>query len=414
METTSEEKNRLRTIIGHLLSGDMEWFAHENIVVGDKNLFWMLNYNQFNNRFDKSRTINEYNSLLRGMVVAKPTTGWEDDPLHLIKSFPFTRFFNQNQSHAAEINFSNADMLEKLDGTFVCTFFPNGNPNDPYWQTRQMLSIADQHKSMRAFNGIVYKFIPLIGVDVKKLSFEPSDVDITYMFEWIHHASQVVTQYPEEAFGLYLIGARRLSNHKELSEDELDAAAEKLGVRRCRRWDTTDSHDEILAMMKKSLKNPEGFVFRDRETGKRIKVKDPDYVARHHVIDMGNFRSLAPLFLKGETDEVVAHFPHAGPRVTRIEAQYEKFIAEATEKVATWLDIGFARHELAEIIKDEGENSLVFNTVFVCFPAASREQIKEEVEKALYKICVGDGEGHNLGNPRKFLNLLGFSAADGG
>ena len=71
-------QENLRTIINKLIENDIEWIKSKDIKVGDKGDYWILNYG--------IQDKNEYNSLVRGLIVEKPTYNYKD-PLNLIKSF---------------------------------------------------------------------------------------------------------------------------------------------------------------------------------------------------------------------------------------------------------------------------------------------------------------------------------------
>ena len=140
METTTSEKNLIREIIERLVTDDSEWFAQQAIWVGDTGRFRILNY--------EPDARSEFNRLVRGMVVDKPEDGWSGDHLDLVKSFPFIRFFNHGEDDADDVDFGNSEMLEKLDGTMVGVFFPTGNPTEPHWHTRRMVSLGPNDKEV--------------------------------------------------------------------------------------------------------------------------------------------------------------------------------------------------------------------------------------------------------------------------
>ena len=178
-------KDKIKEIIQRLIAGDMTWFDRDDvhITLGDKGDHWIMNYG-----LEKAT---EWNHLVRGMVVQKPPRDWKGDPLSLIKSFPFTRFFNKHEEPAAEVDFSDSEMIEKLDGTMVGIFFPTGDPKNPQWHTRKMVSTHDKDMklTLTAFHGGSYNLMALIGEFVKRLPFSQEDVTRTYVLEFIHKAT---------------------------------------------------------------------------------------------------------------------------------------------------------------------------------------------------------------------------------
>lgn len=400
---TELDKNNLREVIKHLISGDQSFFDLHGIDVKDSGHHWMLNYNI-------ASTHNEYNRLTRGLIVQKPT-GPIADPMQLIKSFPFIRFFNKHEIQADPVDLTNAEMIEKLDGTMVGIYFPTKNPSDPHWHTRKMSSSDEKDMSAKisAFHGGTYEFLPLIGSYVKKIPFTKQDVDYTFVFEFIHDVSMVVTKYRAEQHGLYLIGARNLVSLKEMNETELDQTAKKLGVNRPRRWDSIANESSIRAMMKQIAQETqgfEGFVFRDKDTGNRVKVKDEDYVKLHHMIDGMKFKSLIQKVLEGEEGEILAYFSHAKPKIEEIKKALEKFTNHIIEKIKYWQRQNLDRPALAHRMIDQKEepNPVFRGYIFRLFNVKDEKKLKKEINHSIRTIALGNGKQE--GSPKKLLDML--------
>lgn len=414
MQTTADEKQKIREIIQHLIDGDRQWISDHWILAGNKAGYWVLNYLQ--------GPRNEYNRLVRGMVVQQPPQGWQGDPLSLIKSFPFTRFFNQGEKEGAAINFGNAEMLEKMDGTMVGVFFPEGDPAKPHYHTRKMISAdqQDMSRTLTSFGGKEYKFMPIIGTFVKKLKFSPEDAEYTFVFEFVHEASYVMTKYKPEQYGMYLLGARHIPTHKEASEQELDQIATRIGSQRPRRWDALASSQEIEAMMKdlaQSTADFEGFVFRDRETGNRLKVKDAEYVRKHHMLDSGkNFSRLLEKILEGEEDEIVAYMPHIAARVEEVKTKYQEYLDKAVITVQQWQTKGFAtRRDLALPLFGQQHNPpqpgekdrFVRTQILKNYDVKDEQTLRNNIDKAMKEVALGSGK--NAGQPKELASMIGLN-----
>ena len=139
METTASEKNLIREIISHLVAGDREWFVQQAIWVGDMGRFRILNYEPY--------ARNEFNRLVRGMVIEKPGDGWNGDYLDLVRSFPFIRFFNHGEDDADDVDFSqlrDVGEARRDDGGGLLS--RRATPNEPYWHTRRMVSLGPNDK----------------------------------------------------------------------------------------------------------------------------------------------------------------------------------------------------------------------------------------------------------------------------
>lgn len=417
------DQDKLREVIQRLVANDKNWLDKHEFVVGDKGDHWILNYGLTD--------ANDYNKLTRGLIVRKPPTGWSGDPLKLILSFPFTRFFNKHEGPADNVNFGNAEMIEKLDGTMVGVYFPDRDPASPRWHTRKMSSDHEKDMGLKitSFHGGTYDFMPLIGKYVKQVPFEHQDTFFTYVFEFIHAASHVVTKYQDKDFGLYLIGGRNLVDHHELSEAELDHVAARLNVRRPRRWDSIADHNEILAMMKKIEKetpNFEGFVFRDRETGKRVKVKDPDYVRIHHMINDLRYKNLIISVLNGEESEILSYFPSAKERIETIKNKYAEYVDSVAKRVRSWQATPYRAGELAArvkgrpakrwdrkaggplpAVKAEESDRFAANQILKNINVEDDEALYKNIDKELRDMALG----HNV-NPKKLVRLIGLEDED--
>lgn len=389
METTSTEKDQIRTIIDRLIRRDEQWFSDQAIVVGKMANRWILNY------APSPRT--EFNRLVRGMVVQMPEPGWTGDPLDLVKSFPFIRFFNQGEEDADPVDLANAEMLEKLDGTMVGVFFPTGETKYPLWHTRKQIFDPDDAEQIR-----LMKFLEDY---VGRLMFTDLDTPFTYIFEFLHHVTAVRTRYRNDQYGLYLIGARNVKTHRELSEKKLDHVAARICCHRPRRWDALVDHDEIRTLMKEiSEETPdfEGFVFRDRDTGARIKFKDPDYVSSSHLGGVLSYRSLIPKVFDGEETEIIAYIPAAKEIIEQIWQQYRKYVSHCVERITYWKSQALDRKSLALKVFDGEEvpDSYLRSQIMKHGDAAEIDEIEitRSLEESLRELAVN--------NPKRLAELL--------
>jgi hypothetical protein len=421
---TKTDQSRLGEIIHHLTAKNTAWLSEKGIEAKDAGNHWVLNYNQF-------ETPNEYSRLTRGMVVDKATGK--------IMSYPFQRFFNRSEVHADPIDFANAEMLEKLDGTMVGVAFPTGDPSKPIWHTRKMLSSHDPDVQFRTttFRGKSFQFLPLIGTYVKAIPFSHDDVDYTYVFEFIHEATTVITKYRPDHYGLYLLGGRHLGTHKELNEKELDTIATRLGVRRPRRWDAVADQNEIDAIIKQveqDVPNFEGFVFRDKKTGKRVKLKSADYVKLHHLLDKLSYKDLVPLVLTGEESEVLSYFPEAKEPIDKIKKAYSNYLDKTSASVMEWANKGLSqdnlsrtlfgqnplakweiklkqmRGEKVEMPKRAVNDDFLSSMIIKYSRLQDADKIRLAVDKELRQVALG--QGTNAGSPRKFLGIIGMKSVE--
>lgn len=416
---TTEEREILRTIIDRLCSGHDKWFEDKGIYVANKPPYWILNYQSYSEK-------NEHNELCRGLVIRQPNYRPKapDEIFSLVDSFPFTRFYNHGESRAAKVNLSCADMLEKLDGTMVGVFFPKHGPDAknvdcPYWHTRRMICThrPDMDMEIAGFHGHKMKLLQLIGENIQSLKFHRLDLDYTFIFEFIHETTFVISHYTRDQWGLYLIGARNTNDFRECTEDQLDRIAERIGAKRGRRWDSKDDYNVIDEMMRRaSIKVPnfEGFVFRDKRSYERIKIKDPEYVQKSHLIQSLSYRNLSKLVMNGEADEVLAYFPMAEERVGRIISAFEAYVTKTLSHVFPWVhrhNTGLcSRKIIADALYDGKKPKPNAPSPFICsmimgsLSKKSEREIISMVKDQLRYVCIGYGK--NAGDPRKFLKMI--------
>jgi hypothetical protein len=275
-----------------------------------------------------------------------------------------------------------------------------------------------------------YRFMDIIGGYVKKLKFAEQDTRMTYVFEFIHEASRVLTRYTPEQYGLHLIGARNIDTHRELTEDQLDKAAQKIGSMRPRRWKANTDEAEIRKLMDEigqNTKDFEGAVFRDAE-GRRIKMKRADYVKLHHLLDKLSYKHLIPAILEGEEDEIVAYFPAAQELVDNFKNKFRNFIDHVMNRIRYWKEKGMPKKELAatlrgrpakrwdakssgplEKISPEEPNAWVASKI-LSYIDFDEEMARQKIEAELRELGTGkkaDGSSVNF-NPSRLMELLGI------
>ncbi len=361
-------------VIVQKLKNDPKWFDDNGIIVKEKGDYYILNYHQFAPK-------NEYNVLTRGLVISKNGT---------IVSCPFFRFFNYGEPTAAQVDFSDSDVLEKLDGSLVGVFFPLGDVENPAWHFRSLLSTHQKDRDFAIKGFVLGDESPLlmeVEPYLKKVNFKKAiGYDIRYftlVFEFISHANAVITKYEEDQFGLYLIGTRYNPTLHELNEEALDALANTLGVRRPRRW-KADSYEEVLSMMANFPKDYEGFVIRDRWTGARIKIKSEDYLRRHRLLTKLNYKNLIPLYFQGERGEIEAYFPQTKQIFDEIQEANETFVQKAVSVLNHWKDKKVSRKDVALGIVGK-EQREVCSIVFKLLEQDLNKDEREEAARVFVK-----------------------------
>jgi hypothetical protein len=181
--------------------------------------------------------------------------------------------------------------------------------------------------------------------------FNALNKDIDYTFELCGKENQIVTPYEETS--LYLIGARDKKNDfKEIDIDMIDISFNH-NIKKPKRYPLFDSEHnfigfEAMKKMATDVDNPtdEGYVVIDYQSYNddygyfpRVKVKNPSYVALHHL--RGTFESnglnyggIVQIIFKNEKDEVLSTFPMFEEVFNKVEMQCFKFDEEINAELA--------------------------------------------------------------------------------
>jgi len=306
---------------------------------------------------------NPHNMLTRGLVI-RVADGQ-------VVSMPFKRFGNLGEEmvgNKTEVVFSDCDILEKLDGSLLAVSFPDADVNKPLFHTRRMLSTADMDAVSTAFSGEEeFSLLRNALSYISRLNWRLEHTSCTWVFELIDRERPVITKYTPEQLGVYLIGVRNLEDFSELSEDRLDREAVLLGAGRPRRWPTLGDAEAVRAMLSSFPDDYEGFILRERTTGRRAKVKSDDYLKRHRLLGQMLYKNLIPLWLEGETDEITLYLPETKEKFAEIDRRMGELFNQYLITVEGLLKGHDSRKSLALSMQAAGVPRLTQSLAFACF-----------------------------------------------
>lgn len=231
-----------------------------------------------------------------------------------IVAFPFTKFFNYGEGHAAPIDWNAARVTEKLDGSLMTLYHYRGEWN---------VASSGNPDAAGQVNDFGFSFADLFWKtwDEMGLHLDLLEEECTYMFELTSPYNRVVVPHKESK--LTLIGVRHLPT---LKEDRLGYYAPFFPVVQSfpmSSWDAiVSSFDKIDGT------HFEGYVVVDDETFNRVKVKHPQYVALHHLKDsIGTSKKrLVEIIRANESTEFLTYFPEFKEDFDALKAKYHTFI----------------------------------------------------------------------------------------
>ena len=236
----------------------------------------------------------------------------QDDKWRVV-AWPFRKFFNQGEPHAATIDWKTARVHEKLDGSLMVLYWYDGE-----WQ----VATTGMPDAAGMVHGTNKLFMQLFWETWYKLRWElPGGINhgYTFMFELTSPYNRVVVRYPEAK--LHLVGMKSVWMGTEVP------IRYRTIYNPAREW-ALNNLDSVLATFESmSPLEQEGYVIVD-DAFNRVKVKHPGYVALHHLRSSFSVRRLVEMVRRGETDELLVHFPEWKDTILGVKAAYDGLVVQ--------------------------------------------------------------------------------------
>jgi hypothetical protein len=235
-------------------------------------------------------------------------------------AYPFDKFFNYHEGHAARLDWSTARVFDKADG-ILCTLYAYGGR----WHVASA-ALPDASGTLRgAGRSIAEAFW---GVFRDRGYALPERDDHCFMFELCLPSDPVLVRHREPR--LLAHGARELGSFAEVA---CEPFAERHG------WEGVGAHpvasldEAVRAARALAPTSGEGFVARDARF-QRVKIKSPAFVALHHMRGATNLRHLLEVVRTNEGDEFLAYFPEARPAWRAVRERFEALRRDAEAALA--------------------------------------------------------------------------------
>lgn len=279
-----------------------------------------------------------------------------------VVAYPFDRFFNFGESMAAEIDWKNAWVQEKIDGSLMIFYFHAGRWNVATKGSPDAGGTVGDNTTFENGERVPMTFQRLFWSSceywLKGLSKSGQfDENNTYLFELTSPWNRVVcdytkvgpmgdcvdgngeshyfpdlidrTGYASDGSRITLIGIRN-----NVTFQEIPAEFYRGDVHYVVQQYPLDSYDAVIAAaMALNPLRQEGFVVVDGNW-RRVKIKSPAYVAIHHLRDGSPRRRLMDLIKAGEESELMAYkvlddFPAEKALFLAMQEKIERFILQA-------------------------------------------------------------------------------------
>lgn len=239
-----------------------------------------------------------------------------------VVAWPFDKFFNAGEGHAATIDWETAIVQEKLDGSLMILYWYNGE-----WHVASS-GLPDASGNLGNLLGedVPPDFATLFWQTWKQHGFElpPEEMkDTCFIWELCTPYNKVIVSHPQSK--LTLLGVRKT--------DGTEIQPHQFGYPTVRTWALQSLQDIMKTFQDMDPLRQEGYVVVDRHF-RRIKVKHPGYVALAHVKGAGwlSTEKAITVVTSGEIDEVCAAFPEWETKLRWLQTQLHDLILELEEE----------------------------------------------------------------------------------
>jgi hypothetical protein len=271
----------------------------------------------------------------RGIILEKGT--WK------VMSLAFRKFFNSEEGNAAKIDWDTAHVLEKLDGTMIQVYWD--------WHLNKWFAgttgTAEGEGEVNNKNGTTFNDLFWDTVN-NKYTFNECllNYDYIYVFELTTPYNIVVKPHGESS--ATLLAVRNRNTLVELSGRHLEMTAVSLDIPLVKSFDLNASNvGHLLKTFEGMPWSEEGYVVRDGNDN-RVKVKNPAYVAVHHLKGKTAEHNILTIVKTNEIEEFAATFPERTEELYRLKEAYDGLVGKLNE---VWVELQLRRPK--NITKEE-------------------------------------------------------------
>jgi T4 RnlA family RNA ligase len=261
----------------------------------------------------------------RGLILSKDN--WD------ILCYSFFKFFNHGESQAAKIDWNTAVVLEKLDGTMIQVYW-DWHKKEWFAATTGMAEGEGQvnNKMGTTFNELFWNTLDKVS-PIARNSFNFFK-GFTFVFELTTPYNIVVKPHGESS--ITLLAARDNRTLEEIPYDKLARAAESFQVPLVKAFDLNAKDFGALIKTFEGMPwSEEGYVVVDANFN-RVKIKNPAYVAVHHLKSKTAEHNILTVVKSNEIEEFAATFPERREEIFKLKANYDALIAKLNE---AWVEL---------------------------------------------------------------------------
>ena len=249
----------------------------------------------------------------RGLILEKDT--WN------VMSLAFRKFFNAQEGNAHKIDWNTAHVLEKLDGTLIQVYWDKHNDKWFAGTTGTAEGEGEVNNKMgTTFNDLFWDTIKSkYGVDSSNFKS-----GYCYVFELTTPYNIVVKPHGESSATLLTV--RNLETLLEETYDSLLDIGNALNLPVVKSYDLNAK--DVGALLRTFEGMPwseEGYVVVDANFN-RIKIKNPAYLAVHHLKGKTAEHNILTIVKTNEIEEFASTFPERKEELYRLKESYDDLV----------------------------------------------------------------------------------------
>lgn len=284
----------------------------------------------------------------RGLILEKGT--WK------VLSLAFRKFFNSEEGNAHKIDWNTAHILEKLDGTLIQLYF---DWHEGMWFAGTTGTAEGEgevnNKMGTTFNDLFFQTLYKIQ---PKFRLESLDKNVCYVFELTTPYNIVVKPHAEST--ITLLTARKLDTLIEATREELLECGHALGLPVVKSFDLNAKNaGAIIKTLENMPWSDEGYVVVDANFN-RVKIKNPAYVAVHHLKGKSAEHNILTIVKSNEIEEFAATFPERKEELYKLKENYDLLVEKLNH---VWEDL--KQFKPKNITKEE-KKKFAMNVFRIC------------------------------------------------
>lgn len=240
-----------------------------------------------------------------------------------VLSLAFRKFFNSEEGNAHKIDWNTARILEKLDGTLIQLYWDEFKGKWFAGTTGTAEGEGEVNNKMgTTFNDLFFQTVTeKYNLDLNKL-----DKGYTYVFELTTPYNIVVKPHGESSANLLTI--RDLETLSEFTYDALLDFGRLMNIPIVKSYDLNANNvGAIIKTFENMPWSEEGYVVVDANFN-RVKIKNPAYVAVHHLKGKTAEHNIITIVKSNEIEEFGATFPERKEELIKLKVNYDNLLVK--------------------------------------------------------------------------------------